>query len=216
MIDRQTLSCTGTDVQKPQQLELSDWLTRLCTYEEACLAGDKLFCMFADGLTPASRFHRAMTGKNNNVREEITRNKLHVYIGTGFVQLLCGPSRFMVNVSHLHKRTTTKAHDEAICLATLNEIDVNKLPSKPTLIDLFKHMTNTLPEDIIFTDGPGSNAPGFRWSPTSFLSRSTLFYPPSQKAVELRPDGLCVIEDVAFIFHDINIHSPDLTSYWSM
>ena len=69
-------------------------------------------------------------------------------------------------------RATTKATDEAICLGSLLNLDIQRILSAPEaarMETLWSEMPN-IPPDVIFWIGPKLQKKGFRWAPSTFLN----------------------------------------------
>jgi len=103
-------------------------------------------------------------------------------------------------------RSTTKADDETICLASLLDLDVMEFLEgtvEERMERLVAHFT-TFSCDVLFTNIARLERPGFRWSPRSFLNTHDEFalVSDSQQGF-VRPQGLtanfhsCFIEPAA-------------------
>jgi hypothetical protein len=75
-------------------------------------------------------------------------------------------------------RATTKASDEAICLGSLLNLDIQRILSVPEaarMETLWSEMPNISP-DVIFWIGPKLQKKGFRWAPSAFLNGRDLHH----------------------------------------
>lgn len=199
VVDKFTFEARGCDLLRLQALSLSDWMTRLWTLEEGIVAGSNLFIAFADGITSLSD----MLVRVRNLRED-DMNQRHFSATMLFkleFELLAKdrpkPVQLMAFAQTMHNRKTTKPQDEAICLATLLDVDLGPVLDAPTLPSVFSLMGEQLPQDIIFTPGPRSSARGFRWAPVSLLNHPTQVYSIDDQILALLDEhGLLVIKDL--------------------
>lgn len=81
-------------------------------------------------------------------------------------------------LSHaLEYRTTSRASDEAICLASILGLDVRPILDAGDSAELrmcaFHRQISTFPTEILFHRGERLCIDGFRWAPSSFLSSGT-------------------------------------------
>jgi len=75
-------------------------------------------------------------------------------------------------------RATTKASDEALCLGSLLNLDVQRILSVPKaarMETLWSQMPH-IPPDVIFWIGPKLQRKGFRWAPSTFLNGRDLHH----------------------------------------
>ncbi|KAI9670301.1 MAG: hypothetical protein M1831_006515 [Alyxoria varia] len=204
VLDNDLLSFHGPPFQRCQRLMLSDWTTRLWTYQEQCLSEPNILIAFADGLVPVE------TLSSDRFRWD--------YGASGLVtSMLAAPSsvfekrlgereeveRILDIATALHGKGTTRGDDEPICFATLMGVDIYDLPDRPRLTDVFEQLRNSLPQDLIFTPGSRSDIPGFRWAPTSLLIKPPRIYSGHHDPGKLTPWGLRIRKDVAFIHEPI-------------
>lgn len=94
----------------------------------------------------------------------------------------------------IHWRSTSKAEDEASCIAALLGLDVKNLLSleKDKKIAYILSSMRMVPVQILFFSGPRINKYGSRWIPTSFLGQgnpATVMY---SEMVPVGPRGLYV------------------------
>lgn len=80
-------------------------------------------------------------------------------------------------------RNTTVASDEALCLATLINLDITKtspLPSearRPEVWDLLTEKNGLrIPSPTVFLEGPKTQRKGYRWAPSPLLPSSERFH----------------------------------------
>ena len=176
VIDKDILASGGSMAQRQRTVRVSDWMLRLWTFQEACLSKQNLVFAFRD---------KAVTLQELDCEDSTTHSYEKVFVQRArsrlFSDRIPDPRR-MSNVnlllhsaSTLHRRETTKAEDEAICLATLLDIDVAELPQKPCLVDLLKHM-KTVPGALMFAPGARSIVKGYQWAPASFLAQGNRSY----------------------------------------
>lgn len=98
---------------------------------------------------------------------------------------------------YLTFRSTSKASDEAICLASILGMDTERIISSPSNIrmDVFWRAIEHIPSGIIFSNGKRLEARGLRWAPSTLLGgeRFPRGYPPGHSLpARLTEDGLQV------------------------
>ena len=188
------------DVQRTQQIVLSDWMTRLWTYQEACLAGSKLSIVFFDSIQPIERFYTSRLVENDE-RDPLLKLPLlklpHASeLANGFLRGQSGYERLLVAAEDLHKRETTHENDEPICLASVLGVDVRNLPARPTMVDLYKDVRPIL-QNIIFAPGPRCDTVGFRSLPGTFLKQEPYSLHHTTAEAKLDSRGLWVEKKIA-------------------
>ena len=102
--------------------------------------------------------------------------------------------------SYLAFRTTSKASDEAVILATMLDVDVREILRAPRndhmcRMELFWNALSSIPPHVIFWIGPKLQNPGFRWAPATFLTGRDLQYHQgldTSRLARLTKDGLVV------------------------
>ena len=207
VIDQDMLRAGRHEYLRLQSVALSDWMTRLWTLQEGIL-GDRNLCIaFSDGIYPL--YEMTIDGLlNRSIKDRLLSGHLYTAILADFAYDRSQPDRLMGLASTLHRRTTSKREDEAICLATLLSIDVKDLPSNPSLLHVLKCMA-TLPQEILFTPGPRSEQTGFRWSPQSLLNQVAKSYRPFQQVTSLDTRGIKVCTGITILQNSIFIQSAD-------
>ena len=204
VLDNDLLSFRGPPFQRLQRLMLSDWTTRLWTYQEQCLSDPNILIAFADGLVPVEKLSSDRFSWEYGVRGLLT-------------SMLAAPSsvsdrrvsgrekveRVLDIATALHGKRTTHGSDEPICFATLMGVEIFDLPHHPCLVDVLEQLSNNIPQNIIYTPGPRSTTPGFRWAPTSLLSQPPRIYSGNHQPGTLTPRGLRIRKDVAVILEPV-------------
>ena len=203
VLDSGLLACKGDIALRLKQMLHADWLTRLWTYQEGCLAEMKVSIAFEDAVISlrsllmfyvwrdeVKEMFLPFTGANSISEQFVLRN-------------IDSPDGFDIDnilqiASSLHRRQTTRIEDEPICIATLVGVDIKDLPDKPSLVDILTSVEG-IPQDIIFTPGARCAKMGLRWAPASFLDQPNKDYTRKQNRAELRPAGLVVTKDVVYI-----------------
>ena len=190
----------------------SDWVTRVWTFQEAVLAGDRLFLAFAtDTVRIKDLIHRV---RLRSWREDaksaliFTRGPQHV---ESTLTVRSDAARLLDIAMNLRARNTSHLGDEAVCVAALMDVGIYSLPTQPTLADVFAKL-GTLPEDIMFASSERMSQKGFRALPASFLRDmdpgQPLFDPSIPVYGSLREQGFLVCK------YGVVIHSTfklDLT-----
>ena len=188
--------------QDPEELGLrltsSGWSRRLWTLQESVFA--RQLCVgFSDEIVNVSQIMSMeadtfalltnLPGASmafSNLRQDGWR-PLHVTRALAFVQAghLADMTTstngkdvtdiFAWHVSALRDRNTSKAGDEALCLATLLELDLRNLLKTPDArrMKVLYSMLATVPPRLIFFHGQRIEGVGFRWAPQSFLGKGS-------------------------------------------
>jgi len=161
----------------------SSWTQRLWTLQEGVLA-KSLFIQFADIALDFKKAYFSM------VQTEGTQSEGHSLIGffgriRGEWALVNSPTPFATiqgMVIALHERSTSVPTDEALCLGTLTDIDMEKLMEVDPEVRMkrFWSLQRAYTGDMIFWTGRRLEDEGYRWAPASFMNQT----------LELLPGGL--------------------------
>ncbi|KAI9871761.1 MAG: hypothetical protein M1830_002482 [Pleopsidium flavum] len=172
-----------SEFERMARIFCSSWTQRLWTLQEGVLARS-LFIQFAD---TALNFNEAYLSM---VQTEGTQSEVHSLIGffrriRGEWALVQSPVPFATIqgiVIALHERSTSVATDEALCLGTLTDIDMEKLMEVPpeARMKRFWSLQAGYTGDMIFWTGCRMEDEGYRWAPASFM----------HQILELLPGGL--------------------------
>lgn len=102
-------------------------------------------------------------------------------------------SELMALIGALKWRSTTKAEDEATCLATLTYRDVGNILSVPpeSRMKAFLTTYNKVPANIVFGKAPRESSQGYGWMPKTLL-HFTLAEPKESAFGKRTPNGLMV------------------------
>ena len=172
-----------TEISKMPVLEvtarfmLSFWTRRLWTLQEGVL-GRRVWVQFhdraisTDSLALALRHEqRSLDMRKKILAFAILKTLLGIRAFVNSEQ----PGEFLASlVGALQRRSTTKADDEPLCMATVLGLHVDSLHNykgsqrMQKLWDLISE-ANILPKGILFSAGPKLTIPGYRWALASFL-----------------------------------------------
>lgn len=182
-------------LEKVTRILCSNWMRRLWTYQEAVITSEesdasedeKLQFQFMDGSVTLNSLLR---GGITNLCH--TEKALHAIIAVIPLAESTRAGRFRRLTQAMSHRSTSKQEDEAICLASIMNVDVKsviRFNSVNERMQAFYSLIPELPSNILFHRGDrlGLQADGLSWAPTSFLShmsgRSTLMALPVASAV---------------------------------
>ncbi|GFF32135.1 hypothetical protein IFM46972_03445 [Aspergillus udagawae] len=119
-------------------------------------------------------------------------------------------SRFYWILSMLTSRNTSKAEDEAICIAQLLDMDVQpmlEMDPETRMLSLFLRYSHLIPSGIIFGKRPRAQRMGFRWAPLSLMQSD---FSLSGKAERVTEDGIyayyCALSFRPFTFMFLCTH----------
>lgn len=158
---------------------VSSWTRRLWTLQEGALA-KKLYFNFADELLEmeyTAFLHVAeMTkvtcdGSLEYQPIQSVTSELWEWWKTAISEQ---PRHLLNSLSNgLRWRGTSVAADEALCLATLAGLDMEKLLKAPEKerMGAFWSLLPALSVQAIFWSGPKLEQPGYRWAPSTFLNQ---------------------------------------------
>jgi hypothetical protein len=153
----------------------SAWFSRLWTFQEGVMA-KLLYFQFQDGAVDGTTlFAEEMRVEDKKLTREYSPEHL---VSTAprsviFKPGVVNPREGLMNVFEgLRWRATTKPRDEAICLATVLQIDLPWIMSFPES-ERYKAVLATQQNfrlGILFFQGPRLADYGYRWAPRSFMN----------------------------------------------
>jgi hypothetical protein len=172
VLDRLILDGRSTDDRKENllRIQLSSWMRRLWTLQEAILSS-KVFFQFSDNAV-------LLDDIAPSFMEQIIDPVLAGF-GLPMSTLRSKPGDGQFNITDVlrasHWRSTSKKEDESIAIGSLCNVDTGALvnASPKERMKAFYLMTRILPRDIIFLALPKLQDEGFRWAPATFLTAST-------------------------------------------
>ncbi|QKD50440.2 uncharacterized protein FOBCDRAFT_156233, partial [Fusarium oxysporum Fo47] len=164
------------------QIALSNWGSRLWTFQEANLAKD-LRCVFSgneivdmNDLMPSEQ---DLADQSADLNGFVSKVRIELLENSSWIMHLHGTPYFNPFLSiwyGISWRTTSKPEDETICVGTLLGLDVGKITETPTAPDhqitqmkRLLTLQGRFPDSIIFGDFARMHEDGFRWGPQSFL-----------------------------------------------
>ncbi|PCD41077.1 hypothetical protein AU210_003635 [Fusarium oxysporum f. sp. radicis-cucumerinum] len=171
------------------QIALSNWGSRLWTFQEANLAKD-LRCVFSgneivdmNDLMPSEQ---DLADQSADLNGFVSKVRIELLENSSWIMHLHGTPYFNPFLSiwyGISWRTTSKPEDETICVGTLLGLDVGKITETPTAPDhqitqmkRLLTLQGRFPDSIIFGDFARMHEDGFRWGPQSFLVHGRLNY----------------------------------------
>jgi Heterokaryon incompatibility protein (HET) len=208
------LQQTGADaIERVTRLSSSTWQRRLWTLQEASLNPEWLFIQFRDAAILSHTLIEDALQHPTNLVSTIPGKAqdpiLYLYFFRNYQYMLEAdisfkdqesPSSiiFLTLLETLTWRTTSKASDEPLCIATILGMDTAPLLELSDTEDRMKFFLRSLPripQDIIFFSGPKlTDTPGLRWAPKSFLRKNGFPF-PTFKWTSLTAMGLPVVAD---------------------
>ncbi|KXG52876.1 Heterokaryon incompatibility [Penicillium griseofulvum] len=163
VLDYWLTSCHISDLSPSEILMRifhSNWNRRLWTYQEGAIA-KKLIFQFQDSAVDIDDLFQEFL-KDRNIFIDLTlRNTLTIKYRS---------------LRHFGRNATGVAEDEALCLATLMGLDMQRVLEYPPKLRMqaFWGMLGDVPSDILLHNGDRMSENGLRWAPKSLLiSRSS-------------------------------------------
>jgi hypothetical protein len=180
---------TSSLEEKLVRICISGWMRRLWTLQESVLGRTRIRFVFRDGIFRLP--------DNINARYHTIGVNAMRYIDQYLPPLIDHPvTRLFTHEQHdlsrttisfgnlfasLMYRSTSKVEDEAICFASLLNLETNafKRAETPaiqmrTFIDMLQEKGVKVPERFIFTGEDKIHFAGYRWVPSSFMSMRTV------------------------------------------
>ena len=179
----------GEDIyERRLQIVCSEWMRRLWTLQEALLPSpENLLIQFKSNAVPLSEL------VDESIKDGLSEIWHNLDVQT--VQLLrkqfpkaaADEHHLLVLIRSLQRRSTTKAEDEPICLATLMNVPLEQFTNRPSMAQVLG-VVQTVPQGLLFIPGPRMTTLGFRWAPSSFLNQQSSQI--GQSNVALREDAM--------------------------
>ncbi|KAF8533895.1 hypothetical protein BDD12DRAFT_944862 [Trichophaea hybrida] len=157
------LSRSASIIEKATRIFLSNWQHRLWTLQEGVLA-QRLFSNLRTD-------HRALNSSDANKKEGAEEKSL--------------AAKVLPILEVVTRRKTSRLTDETICIATLLNFDEETIRKNLDLrspgerMRAFLKILGAFHQDIIFSEFPKLQTPGFRWAPHSFLNQEGSLWPES-------------------------------------
>ena len=177
-----------TDLEAILRILCSSWNSRLWTLQEGALAQNLLF-QFADMAYDIEGGLESLRSSDDPILECSMRGLITQRIQDLRVfknRETKGFEKLIAAIFALAFRSTSVATDEALCLATLLDMDVTKVYQEPPeeRMIYFWRSFDTVPVEFLFLGYPKLQIPGLRWAP------STLLRKPTEVSLSVRyPDG---------------------------
>ena len=152
-------------------LHMSNWTCRLWTLQEGVLARN-LYFQFSDGALDIEAMTEELNTSSYTNTLPIPITALSFHRTLRLLSSNTGIERLYNIAEVVFQRSTTRASDEPICLATLLNLDLTSIAEAPPheKMQRFYAEIRTLPPDIIFTSGAHIDADAWRWAPQSLLT----------------------------------------------
>ncbi|KAI6080599.1 hypothetical protein F4821DRAFT_251189 [Hypoxylon rubiginosum] len=191
------------------------WNTRLWTYQEGALPESLHFQFMNEAYNLDAGMAEA--NKCTNLIESISlldSVRARYESLRGFRQKQTSSERLGFIAAELGYRMTSVAADEALCLAVLLDLDVEKIVNTKDQLRMQElwRMIRTIPRNLVFTRLETLSADGLRWAPATFLKSphniSSQGYPVAEDwssddlfitKTEEEKDGI-YLRDVGIIF----------------
>lgn len=176
---KESFRARGDEIIRQKELVMcilfSDWWRRLWTLQEGLLT-NSLCVLFREGIVNLGEAVQA--GAEDHVKNradlssDTVKNALPNLIDkSGFLGLIGRLPRHRQILTLLCNRSTSRAIDEPVCLATLLGVDVRSILDTPGPQRMQKLYTSlgTIPAGLVFLGGPKLDVEGFRWAPRSLI-----------------------------------------------
>lgn len=170
VLDADLMACSTT--VSPDELlmriSLSTWMRRLWTLQEGALA-KQLYFQFKDGVASLSDLVKEVESQES-VAGIYAHDPCFVFL------LIAKPTeddKLLRHISILaHRRSTSKADDESICLAYLLGLDVSAIIHLPHLERMEKIWASLqkIPLSILRLKCARLTTPGLRWAPQTLIN----------------------------------------------
>jgi hypothetical protein len=186
-------------IQKFTRIHLSNWHHRLWTLQEGQLTGS-LFFQFQDG---AQTFQDMAYPERNlrptdvqqicsSIRFNCTTQLEAFYrlfrVLTESTEI---SKRMEICAKYVRTRTTTRIKDEALCVATILNLDpgplLSGIDSEKNRMERFYDLIGSFDSRIIFNDHLRLQTVGYRWAPESFLHQSPDLITMREGGIDMRP-----------------------------
>jgi hypothetical protein len=170
-----TLSANVDYIENLIRVTCSGWLRRLWTYLEG-VSARKLVFQFADGVTDLRVWRYAMFKDNSTQLWNFTAvESSQFYWLLRLLSQYDSTQRVARLWNALQWRSTSRASDETICVASLFGLDLAEILRTPKEKRMRKllEMQQWFPPGIIFMNAERLDDEGFGWAPKSFLSRQS-------------------------------------------
>ena len=206
------------DLETSVRLFTSGWMHRLWTLQEGALAKE-IYLQLSDGMVDMRSLWqstiRLVASKDLwsfGIAGEIfmdhtaLRNFFGDHVGESGVTL------GVVGAAVQH-RSVSVSSDEPLCVGTLLDLDVGALAvtsineRKSRMWSLMSTSGQTIPDTIIFYNGPKLSTKGFRWAPSSLLNVDVQQHIYMRRRVEQIP-GTITPEGFKVCFPGFDISAP--------
>lgn len=198
-----------TDLEAILRILCSGWNSRLWTLQEGALAQNLLF-QFADMAYDLEEGFESLKSLDDVILECSLRNLI-----TQRMQDLRAFKNRDTTIFYkltaamfaLAFRSTSVATDEALCLATLLDMDVVKVyqePPEKRMIHFWRSF-DTIPKRFLFLAHPKLQTPGLRWAPSTLLRgpavmTQTFMYPTEYDIVAGCTEEGLLFQDKSWVF----------------
>ena len=188
------------------QIVCSEWMRRLWTLQEALLPKpENLLIQFRHNAVPLSSLvDESMEEGLSEIWHSVEVQSVQL-LRRQFPKTATDEDHLLVLARSLQRRSTTKAEDEPICLATLMDVPLEQFNNRPSMAQIIG-ILQIVPQGILFIPGPRMTTPGFRWAPLSFLSQRSSQISHSQANRKedampstITPRGILVVKPSIFL-----------------
>lgn len=212
VLDSWLTSCDSSGLSQGEILMRifhTTWNRRLWTYQEGAIA-KLLFFQFQDSVVEIDTFYKEFL-QDREIIFDLTLKKAlsRKYWGIrNWKKRRAGTGEALRHIiAAVGLRATSVAEDEALCLATLLDFDVQELlqHSKESKMEALWSMVREVPSDILLLNGETLSKKGLRWAPKSLLISSSNFnhegrYSPLSVANSPMPTPLALVTRRGLLF----------------
>jgi hypothetical protein len=182
VLDSWLMTCDSSRLSQSEILMRifhSTWNRRLWTYQEGVLA-KMLFFQFQNTTVEIDSFYQNYIEDRNIIIDLKLRTSLNInYRSRRMIkQKFAGRAQMLSYIIlAVQFRATSIAEDEALCLATLLDLDMHKLLKYPpkSRMQVTWEMVGEVPCDILLHNSETIQKNGFRWAPMSLLVSTSNF-----------------------------------------
>ena len=199
---RASLNCSRTEIAT--RVLCCGWMRRLWTLQEAVLTDDRPNCkklqiQFREG---SIAFNALL---QTNLRSLYNSESALSALFSRLPQFGSPADNFRTLTHALQYRTTSRSEDEPVCLASILNLDMQKVLGASSRMQAFYSSLKELPSDVLFHKGENLPVDGYRWAPKSLLSesKSKVGVSPSNCPVATVSDHGLHVRFPGFILTDI-------------
>lgn len=191
------------------RIKISTWMQRLWTLQEGMLNPTVWFCLRDGMCTTAGLARKMLEASTRAWNDPVTVAALQLYVQLNRRSshlFTAEPEENLYNIAKASRsRSTSVASDEAICLATLLDMNVARIldaPDSGRMQEFYLAQQKVSPRIIFHPTQNKINTEGFRWAPATLLEtqndtvlEATLVKGAGQTDAVVTPAGLLLTYD---------------------